>query len=207
MTENYADTARKTNEKYGSKYHPPLNHNKIRSIIIDIKYTGFYGFDGNIIGNLDLNNQPHEGMVAIDKLTYDKAQNIISKRRQDKSKKLHYPPIIKEWRKIYGPEYVFDKLDYSPRCPHCHSTDITKQGSQVRNGTLHRLYLCKKENFIFRSPSALQINYFKSLLWMRCMKCGTVDNFKVGDSKFVDFLEVICNECGYLVLVKKDNYF
>lgn len=204
LTESYPETARRTNEKYGSKYNSPLTRRNIRTIVTDIKYTGYYGFDGCIIGDMEAENQPHKGMAAIDKITYDKAQSIINKRIRDKTKKTQYSPIIEEWVNLYGQGYVFEKLDYPVSCPHCHSTNVTKEGSQVRNGTLVYLYRCKaEEKFVFRSPSATEIKDFKSAHPLRCMNCGAVDRFKVSNSQLTDFLEVICLECDHLVLVKK----
>jgi DNA invertase Pin-like site-specific DNA recombinase/DNA-directed RNA polymerase subunit RPC12/RpoP len=205
LTENYAETARKTNDKYGGKYDKPLTSNNIRSIVNDIKYTGYYGFDGAIIGDIKTNNQPHKGMNAIDKITWDKAQSIIIKRRREKTKTSHKIPIIEEWKNFYGQEYVYEEIDHTPRCPHCYSADITKEGSQVRNGTLIRLYRCIKENFVFRSPSAAQIKKFNSFYPLRCMYCGSVDSFNVRNSQLTDYLEVVCKECGFLALVKKKD--
>jgi DNA invertase Pin-like site-specific DNA recombinase len=208
LTENYAETARRTNEKYRGKYNTPLSGGNIRAIITSIKYTGFYGFDGIKYGDLESENQPHKNMIAIDQITFEKAQSIINKRTRDKTKKPQYSPIIEEWVNLYGPEYVFDKLYYVPICPRCYSVNVTKEGSQIRSGTLIRQYLCKDEKFAFRSPSAKQIKDFKSLHPLRCMNCGTVDRFKVNDSQLTDFYEVVCKECDYLVLVKKnDNLF
>lgn len=205
-TENYAETARATNEKFGLIIDKALTRYNINQIIKNRSYTGYFLWNGIIFGDENDNRKPNNDLIAIDKETFNKAQNVaykISSRYGRSPSSLHLS--IEEWIKTYGPGPVISDLSYLPTCPKCTSSELQCDGNDILNGTLVKRYRCKNCTYRFRSPSAKQLKYFHSLNPMRCMKCGTADNFTVVDSPLKEWDIMTCNECDFIALVKKDE--
>ena len=204
---SYAKTSRIINRKYKGQLDVPLTGSKVNQIINNQIYSGFYHYDGLLFGENGENDAPRQEMQAIDKKTFDAAQKIANKKRNGHSQGddiLNHS--IEKWVEKYGPGYIVDHMDcLTWRCPRCHSTDLSMNGSQVRNGSAYKLLYCNKCTHHFRISTALPISNFTSLQPRRCMKCGTVDNFIVEDSQLSEYYRVVCKECGFESLVRKNE--
>lgn len=208
-TNSYAKVCRTINKKYEKILDEPLTKSNIYQIIHNRIYSGYYSYDGLLIGEDGEDDKPRPELQAVDEEIFQKANEIAWEKRNGPSKSDDlFSYSVEEWMDKYGPGYVVDYMDcLTWRCPECHSTDLKMNGSQVRNGTAYKLFYCKDCNHHFRVSTATQIKHFTSIQPHRCMNCGTVDKFIVEDSQLSEYYRAVCKECGFEALVRKDKNF
>ena len=173
----------------------------VRNIVTCKKYTGFLSWAGYDFG-FEGTSAPIQDMVAVDIETFEAAQKVVELLgRGYRGKFTGLSSNIQGWIENYGTDYTCRKLgNLQIVCSKCfRNDDLTSEGNQ---GDQH-LYYCKGCDYHFRMPSGNQIKSFRTLNPLRCMDCGSVENFSNEDSQLKDFVKVTCNDCQFSVIMEE----
>ena len=206
---SYAESARLVNDKYGKIIGHELKARHIKKIISDKIYIGYFSWNGITIGKDGDAGKPRQELIAIDIDTFEKAQHIAQKIGSRYTRNnISYMKPLSQWRDEYGPVFLLDNCEnLIVSCPKCGSIDLISNGKEIINGTLIFRFRCRKDNHKFRFPAGNQLKHFRSVHPLRCMNCGVPDHFEITRSQLTEYYTAICTECGYKVLVEKNNYF
>jgi len=200
----YAKTSRIINKKYGDLLNKKLSPTKVRSIILNTKYMGFFSRDGALIGKDGSPTDPIEEMQAIKQSLFEKANRIASEKiDENTSHSTILDSPYQRYLEEFGSQFIEDYLPFKRCCPKCESINLVKNGSSVRDGKLYHLFKCKDCQHSFRAASTTELENVASLTKLRCMNCGAVNRFDIKESDlYKKYSRVCCTECGFTTLIE-----
>ncbi|KXB07125.1 hypothetical protein AKJ52_00875 [candidate division MSBL1 archaeon SCGC-AAA382C18] len=183
--ENYTETARYINEKFGDRLDGEIKRYKIKLVVKNPVYKGkpTYGDEVDV---------PDPHLSIVDQDLFEESQKISDKIYEKNSG--GRDDYIESKVEKLGLKYLADKINIRPICKRCESP-MVKSGSKKIRGMKIGQYKCKECGHESTVPLGSQMGEFEGRDLISCPYCRVTENFVV-DNPLEGKHVYRCQSCG-----------